>query len=324
MSGRNSHALTLSALLAETATSTLGYGSRMDDATQMQVEWTTVIEGIDFGEGPRWHDGRLWFSDFFQQTISSVEIHSDGSGTRHVELEYDGRPSGLGWLPDGRLLFVSMLDRKVMRQEADGSVVVHADLSSVAGGHCNDMVVSSTGIAYVGNFGFDMDAGESVATTTLAIVFPDGRVVADDHELLFPNGSVLTDSESTLMVGESFGGQFTAFTVDDDGLLTEPRIWATVEGTAPDGCTLDEDGAIWFSDAVGKQIVRVVGSGDIDDLSTIRIGTPNNTYACMLGGDDGRTLFVLLCEDANPDVAAGSATGSIISTRVDAAHAGRP
>ncbi|MGB3736794.1 MAG: SMP-30/gluconolactonase/LRE family protein [Ilumatobacter sp.] len=296
----------------------------MDEATQMQVEWTTVIDGIDFGEGPRWHDGRLWFSDFYQQTISSVEIHADGSGTRHVELHYDGRPSGLGWLPDGRLLFVSMLDRKVMRQEADGSVVEHADLSVVAGGHCNDMVVSSTGIAYVGNFGFDFEAGDAPTTTTLAVVHPDGQVQADSHGLLFPNGAVLSPSESTLMVGETFGGQYTAFTIDDKGLLTEPRVWATVDGTAPDGCTLDEEGGIWFSDAAGKQIVRVIGSGDIDDPSTIRIGTPNNTYACMLGGDDGRTLFVFLCDDASPDVASGSATGSIISTRVDVAHAGLP
>ena len=296
----------------------------MDDATQMQVDWTTVIDGIDFGEGPRWHEGRLWFSDFYQQTISSVEIHADGSGTRHVELEHDGRPSGLGWLPDGRLLFVSMLDRKVMRREADGSVVEHADLSSVADGHCNDMVVSSTGIAYVGNFGFDFEAGDSVTTTSLAIVYPDGRVVADTHELLFPNGAVITPSERTLMVGETFGGQFTAFTIDHDGSLTEPRVWASVDGTAPDGCTLDEEEGVWFSDAVGKQIVRVIGSGDIDDPSTIRIGTPNNTYACMLGGDDGRTLFVFLCDDSSPDVAAGAATGSIVSTRMDVAHAGLP
>jgi len=296
----------------------------MDDATQMQAEWTTVIDGIDFGEAPRWHEGRLWFSDFYQQTISSVEIHADGTGTRHVELEHDGRPSGLGWLPDGRLLFVSMLDRKVMRREADGSVVEHADLSVVAGGHCNDMVVSSEGIAYVGNFGFDFEGGDSPTTTTLAVVFPDGQVQADPHELFFPNGAVLTPSESTLMVGETFGAQYTAFTISDDGLLTEPRVWASVEGTAPDGCTLDADGGIWFSDAVGKQVVRVVGSGDIDDVSTIRIGTPNNTYACMLGGDDGRTLFVLLCDDAQPDVVAGRATGSIVSTRVDVAHAGRP
>ncbi len=296
----------------------------MDEATQMHVEWTTVIDGIDFGEAPRWHDGRLWFSDFFQQTISSVEIHPDGSGTRHVELAVDGRPSGLGWLPDGRLLYVSMLDHKVMRQEADGSIVEHADLSAVATGDCNDMVVSSKGIAYVGNFGFDLNGGDDVETTTLAIVYPDGTVVADDHPLLFPNGAVLSPSENTLVVGESFGGQFTAFTIDDDGRLTEPRIWATVVGTAPDGCTLDEDGGIWYSDAVGKQIVRVLGSGDINDHSTIRIGTPNNTYACMLGGDDGHTLFALLCDDANPEVAAGAATGSIVSTRVETSHVGRP
>jgi len=296
----------------------------MDDARQMHVDWTLVIEGIDFGEGPRWHDGRLWFSDFYQQTISSVEIHPDGTGTRHVELRHDGRPSGLGWLPDGRLLFVSMLDRKIMRREADGSVVEHADLSAVTSGHCNDMVVAEDGTAYVGNFGFDLEGGEGVETTTLAIVRPDGSVASDAHPLLFPNGSVISQSGRTLMVGESFGGQYTAFTIDHDGSLTEPRVWATVQGTAPDGCTLDEDEGVWFSDAVGKQIVRIIGSGDIDDLSTIRIGAPNNTYACMLGGDDGHTLFILTADDSSPDVVAGTATGAIYSTRVEVAHAGRP
>ncbi|MGA9277448.1 SMP-30/gluconolactonase/LRE family protein [Ilumatobacter sp.] len=296
----------------------------MDNSTQMHADWTLVIDGIDFGEGPRWHEGRLWFSDFYQQTISSVEIDPDGSGTRHVELEFDGRPSGLGWLPDGRLLFVSMLDRRIMRRENDGSVVVHADLSDVTGGHVNDMVVSSAGIAYVGNFGFDFEGGDSVEATTLAIVRPDGSVTADAHPLLFPNGAVLTPSERTLMVGETFGSQYTAFTIADDGSLTEPRIWANVEGTAPDGCTLDDEGAIWFSDALGRQIVRVVGSGDIDDLSTTHIGTPNNTYACMLGGDDGTTLFVLTADDASPDVVAGTATGAIYSTPVEVSHAGRP
>lgn len=296
----------------------------MDNAIVQHVEWTPVLSGIDFGEGPRWHDGRLWFSDFFQQTISSVEIHPDGSGTRHIEIEYDGIPSGLGWLPDGRLLFVSMVDRRVMRREHDGSIVVHADLSAVADGDANDMVVASNGVAYVGNFGFDLHGGGAVATTTLAIVRPDGSVTADAHPLLFPNGSVLTPSERTLIVGESFGGQFTAFTIAEDGSLTEPRVWANVEGTAPDGCTLDEESGIWYSDAVGRQVVRVIGSGHIHDISTVRVGTPDNTYCCMLGGDDGKTLFVFTCEDANPDVCAGAATGAIISTRVDHAHAGRP
>ena len=295
-----------------------------DQQHDSQVDWTLVVDGIDFGEGPRWHDGRLWFSDFFQQTISSVEIGPDGTGTRHVEVEVDGRPSGLGWLPDGRLLFVSMLDRRVMRREADGSIVEHADLSSVTGGHCNDMVVAEDGTAYVGNFGFDFEAGDSVKTTTLATVRPDGTVETNDHELLFPNGAVITESGNTLVVGETFGGQFTAFTIDDHGTLTEPRIWATVEGTAPDGCTMDDEHRIWFSDAVGRQVVRVIGSGAMDDPSTFRLGTPGNTYACMLGGDDGTTLFVLTAEDSDPEVVAGTATGAIWSTPVDAPRAGRP
>ena len=296
----------------------------MDNSVIHAVEWTPVLEGIDFGEGPRWHDGRLWFSDFYQHTISSVEIHPDGTGTRHVELEFHGIPSGLGWLPDGRLLFVSMEDRKVMRQEADGSIVEHADISTIATGNANDMVVASNGIAYVGNFGFDLHGGGAIEPTTLAIVRPDGSVTAVDHPLLFPNGTVLTPSESTLIVGESFGGQFTAFTIADDGSLTEPRVWASVDGTAPDGCTLDEEGGIWYSDAVGRQVVRVIGSGHINDLSTTRIGTPDNTYCCMLGGDDGKTLFVFTCQASHPDACTGTETGKIISTRVDFARAGRP
>ena len=135
------------------------------------------------------------------------------------------------------------------------------------------MVVAEDGTAYVGNFGFDFEGGDSVETTTgLVIVRPDGSVTADDHQLLFPNGAVITPSDRTLIVGETFGGQYTAFTIDHDGSLTEPRIWASVEGTAPDGCTLDEEEGVWFSDAVGQQIVRVIGSGDIDDPSTVRLG----------------------------------------------------
>ena len=286
--------------------------------------WTKVIDGIDFGEGPRWRDGRLWFSDFFQHTISSVEIHPDGSGTRHVEVRHDGRPSGLGWLPDGRLLFVSMLDRRLMRVERDGSIVEHADLSAVTGGHCNDMVVAEDGTAYVGNFGFDFEAGDSPRPTMLVIVRPDGSIEVDDHELMFPNGTVITDSGRTLVVGESFGGQFTAFTIDHDGSLTEPRVWATVPGTAPDGCTMDADHGIWYADAVGKQVVRVVGAGSIDDPSTMVVPTPDNVYACMLGGTDGRTLFALTCTSGEPADADGTATGAIWSRPVDIPHAGLP
>jgi sugar lactone lactonase YvrE len=272
--------------------------------------WEVIVDGIDFGEGPRWHDGRLWFSDFFQHTISSV----GDDRIRRVELEYDGQPSGLGWLPDGRLLFVSMLDQRVMRVESDGTVVEHADLDGIADGPCNDMVVGSYGNAYVGNFGFDMFGGAEFATATLAVVWADGAVTAasDADNLAFPNGSVITDDESTLIVGETFGAQFTAFSITHDRRLAGRRVWAEVPGMAPDGCTIDEQGAIWFSDAAGKQVVRVKEGGEITD----RLPTPDNTYACMLGGHDGRTLFVLTCEDSRPDVAAGAATGVLLATKV--------
>ncbi len=216
-------------------------------------DWELVVDGIDFGEGPRWHLGRLWFSDFHQGTISSVGHDRH----RRIEVEWDGRPSGLGWLPDGRLLFVSMLDRRVMRREADGTIVEHADLDGIATGYCNDMVVGPQGNAYVGNFGFDFDGGAPTGAATLAIVWADGTVTAAADDLRFPNGSVITDDGSTLIVGESMGARYTAFTITHDRGLTERRVWAEVPGMAPDGCTIDAEGAIWFADAIGKQVVRV-------------------------------------------------------------------
>jgi sugar lactone lactonase YvrE len=283
-------------------------------------DWTLVIDGIDFGEGPRWHDGRLWFSDFFQQTISSVEIHADGSGTRHVELEHHERPSGLGWLPDGRLVFVSMIERKVLRREPDGSVVVHAELADAATGNCNDMVVGVDGTIYVGNFGFDFEAGDEPRPTRLSVVRPDGSVDVHDHLVFFPNGSVITADDTTLIVGETMGSKYTAFAIDADGNLGAGSTWADVPGMFPDGCTLDAAGGIWFSDALGKQVVRVIEGGEI----THRLATPDNTYACMLGGDDGATLFVLTGAAADPELARGTATGTIVSTRVEHPRAGRP
>lgn len=273
------------------------------------MTWEKIIGGIDFGEGPRWHDGRLWFSDFHQGTISSV----GDDGERRIEVTPGPRPSGLGWLPDGRLVFVSMLDRRVMRVEQDGSIVVHADLSSIATGNCNDMVVSTRGFAYVGNFGFDLEAGESLVPAVLAIVRPDGAIVADERGLAFPNGSVITPDGQTLIVGETFAGRYTAFDIREDGLLGEHRVWAEIPGSTPDGCTSDAEGAIWFSDAQGQQVVRVREGGEVTD----RIDTPDNTYACMLGGDDGATLFVLTSVGGHPDHCAGTATGALWTTTVD-------
>ena len=179
--------------------------------------------------------------------------------------------------------------------------------TGIATGHCNDMVVGPLGNAYVGNFGFDFEGGESPASATLAIVWADGTVTAAADDLLFPNGSVITADGSTLIVGESMGARYTAFTITHDRGLTERRVWAEVPGMAPDGCTIDADGAIWFADALGKQVVRVLEGGEI----THRIPTPDNVYACMLGGPDGRTLFALTAAGSHPDVVAGTATGAL-------------
>jgi sugar lactone lactonase YvrE len=208
---------------------------------------------------------------------------------------------------------VSMLDRRVMRREPDGTLVEHADLDGIATGDCNDMVVGPLGNAYVGNFGFDFEAGAAPAPATLAIVWADGTVTAAADGLLFPNGSVITDDGSTLIVGETMGARYTAFTITHDRGLTDRRIWAEVPGMAPDGCTIDADGAIWFADAVGSQVVRVREGGEI----THRLPTPDNVYACMLGGPDGRTLFVLTAAGAHPKVVAGTGTGALWQTQVE-------
>ena len=162
--------------------------------------WERVIDEIDFGEGPRWHDGRFWFSDFYQHTISSV----GDDGVRRIEHADVGRPSGLGWLPDGRLLFVEMLSRTVRRIELTGKVLVHADLSDIATGYCNDMVVDAAGNAYVGNFGFDLEGGTEMKSASLALIYADGSPSVAATDLLFPNGSVITESGTTLVVGETW------------------------------------------------------------------------------------------------------------------------
>jgi sugar lactone lactonase YvrE len=275
-----------------------------------------LLGGIDFGEGPRWHDGRLWFSDFHQHTVSSV----GDDGDRRVELELDDSPSELGWLPDGRLLVVAMESRRVMRVEPDGSVVVHADLSSIATGRCNDMVVAADGTAYVGNFGFDYTVGEPMRPAALARVTPAGDVSVAADGLEFPNGTVITPDGRTLIVGETFGKRATAFNVADDGTLHDRRVWAELGDVLPDGCTLDADGAIWFADARGTAVVRVKEGGEVTD----RVETGQHTYACALGGDDGRTLYVVCADSARDDDVVGTSTGTIRTLRVDVPHAGLP
>ncbi len=281
------------------------------------MNFETVVDGVNFGEGPRWHEGRLWYSDFYQHRVYAV----DDGGSREVMVEFpDDRPSGLGWLPNGDLLVVSMTRRQVWRVAPDGTQAMHADLSSIAEHHCNDMVVDGDGNAYVGNFGFDLEGGAGQSPATLALVRLDGTAEPAATDLIFPNGSVITPDGSTLIVGQTFGGRYEAWDIGDDATLSGRRLWADVAGTAPDGCCLDADGAIWFADAGGRAVVRVREGGEI----TERLETPSGVYACMLGGEDGRTLYALTAADAHPDTAAAEATGALLATRVEVPHAGLP
>jgi sugar lactone lactonase YvrE len=275
-----------------------------------------LLAGLDFGEGPRWHDGRLWFSDFHQHTVSSVT----DDGERCVELEIDDSPSGLGWLPDGRLLVVAMESRRVRRLEPDGSLVVHAELGSVATGNCNDMVVAADGTAYVGNFGYDYTVGEPRRPAALARVAPDGAVSVAADDLEFPNGTVITPDGETLIVGETFGQRATAFTIADDGTLHDRRVWADLGEVLPDGCTLDAEGAIWFADARSSAVVRVREGGEVTD----HIDAGQRAFACALGGDDGRTLYVVCANSAREGEFSGTSNGTIRTARVDVPHAGLP
>jgi sugar lactone lactonase YvrE len=282
--------------------------------------------GIYFGEGPRWRDGRLWFSDFYAHAVKSVSLDGD----IRAEVLIDDRPSGLGWAPDGSMLIVSMTERKVLRRTLGGEIGVHADLGAIAGFHCNDMVVDARGGAYVGNFGFDLDAAmtargvESVLadhpTARLARLSPEGEVSVAAEALSFPNGSVITPDGATLIVGESLGGVLTAFDIGADGALSGRRVWASTWPRIPDGICLDAEGAIWIANPIAPECARIAPGGEVLEA----IDTGQNCYACMLGGEDGRTLFMLTAPSSIAHEAAKAAKGAVVIARVDAPHAGLP
>jgi sugar lactone lactonase YvrE len=281
----------------------------------MGFKTRVLIDGLMFPEGPRWHDGKLWFSDMNAGKVMCVDMQ----GNLEIIAEVPGSPSGLGWLPDGRLLIVSMLDRRLLRLEPDGLHEV-ANLRELASYHCNDMVVDQSGRAYIGNFGFDLGTGEPPKTAEIIMVEPDGnaRIVADD--LLFPNGTVITPDHKTLIVGETYGARLTAYDIEPDGSLTHRRVWAETEGVAPDGICLDADGGIWVASPTGAEVVRVKEGGEITD----RIQMKASTYACMLGGDEGRTLFILTSEPPDPFIGRHGPGGRIEIADVEYPAAGRP
>jgi sugar lactone lactonase YvrE len=278
---------------------------------------TVVLDGLAFPEGPRWHEGRLWFSDQHDKRVVAMSV--DGAAETIVEVPQQA--SGLGWLPDGRLLVVSMLDRMLMRLEPDGRLVVHADLCALAPGSCNDMVVEEHGRAYVGNFGYDNYAGETPSETCIIAVEPDGaaRVVAEG--LGFPNGSVITPDGATLLVGESMASRITAFPIAADGSLGAGRIWATIQGATVDGMCLDAEGAIWAACPFTGRVLRIREGGEVVDEVK---GTHPGAFACMLGGDDRLTLYVCTAPTHVPDEARVAHGGRIETVRVDVPGAGLP
>jgi sugar lactone lactonase YvrE len=293
----------------------------------------TLLEGGAFFESPRWHEGRWWLSDFYRHLVMSVST----SGEAREVLEVEGQPSGLGWMPDGSMLVVSMRDHRILRWSEEHGVSEHADVGAYCGGHLNDMVVDAHGRAYVGNFGFDLMAGADPVTANLVRVDPDGAASIAAEDLLFPNGSVITPDGRTLVVGETAGARYTSFTINDDGSLTDRRVWAQLAPTpeittlaetlgqlrvGPDGCGLDAENHIWCADEVNARCIRIAPGGEIVE----EIAAPDGLdfFACMLGGEDGRTL--LMC--AAPDFAEPNRTAAreavLLTTSVDVPHAGLP
>jgi sugar lactone lactonase YvrE len=288
---------------------------------------SVVREGLGFGEAPRWHEGRLWYSDFYRRAIYSMA--EDGSD-EVLEHEVPTQPSGLGWMANGDLLCVSMTDQKVLRFH-DDQVSTFADISAYCVFWANDMVVSPAGYCYVGNFGFDLDArlkelgierfiAEPPPSTNLVVLDADGGVIQVVPDMDFPNGTVITPDGATLIVGETFGSKHTAFDVRSDGTLANRRVWAPLVRTATDGMCLDAEGQIWFANALSRQCVRIREGGEV----TATVECSQHVYACMLGGEDRRTLFIMTSGSSDRFEIADKTEGRIEAVRVDVAGAGTP
>jgi sugar lactone lactonase YvrE len=275
----------------------------------------TLVEGLCFAEGPRWHEGRLWFSDMHDHHVYAADMNGNLETIAHVPQQ----PSGLGWLPDGRLLIVSMLDRKLLVLQ-DGKLAEFANLHDLAKYHCNDMVTDSFGRSYVGNFGFDLHAGEEHCTTALIMVTADGNASIVAEDLAFPNGTVITPDGKTMIIGESMNGRLTAFDIENDGALSNRRIWAQLEKAVPDGICLDEAGGIWVASPVSNKALRVVEGGEVTD----RVSVEKQAFACMLGGDDGKRLFIMTAADSDPQACRENRSGRIEYVEVNYAGAGTP
>lgn len=273
-----------------------------------------LIDNLCFGEGPRWRDGALWLSDMHDQKV--LRVQADGRSETIVQL-HDDEPSGLGWLPNGDLLIVSMRKRQLLRFDGK-QLTVHADLSHMATWHCNDMVVDGTGRAYVGNFGFDVHSGAEPRPAEIIRVEPDGVAVVEDDDVMFPNGAVITPDGNTLILGESFGGRLTAYDVAEDGSLSNKRLWAQLpDGAVPDGICLDAQGGVWSASPLSNECIRLLENGEV----THRIGLDRSGIACTIGGGN---LHVLTATSLDPEQCRANRDGRVEVYKAPYAAAGWP
>jgi sugar lactone lactonase YvrE len=275
------------------------------------------MTGIVFGEQPRWHEDRLWFSDWGPQEVIAVDLEGNGE----VMTRARSFPCCVDWLPDGRLLVVSGREGLLLRRESDGSLITHADLTGLSDRGWNELVVDGRGNAYINGGGFDLLAGEEFAPGIVALVTPDGsaRQVADG--IAFPNGMVVTSDNSTLIVAESYAKRLTAFDVAPDGGLSSRRVWADLQDGVPDGICLDAENAVWYGDVPNKRCIRVREGGEV--LQTIELD--RGCFACALGGADRRTLFMMATEWNGPaNMFAEPRTGQVLTVQAPAPGAGWP
>jgi sugar lactone lactonase YvrE len=270
---------------------------------------TVLLDQLMFPECPRWHDDRLWFVDMHDGKVWAMTQHAQAE----LISEVPGYPAGIGWLPDGTMQIVSMMDRKLWRLENESLIEV-ADLTSFFRYHANDMVVEARGRAYIGNFGFDLAGGGEPTGTAMVCVEPDGEAWVVIEGLLFPNGAVITPDNRTLIVAESFGQRLSAYDIADDGSLANPRVWADLRPNVPDGMCLDAEGGVWVADPVNKGVLRVLAGDVITEwISTDERGA----YACALGGPDLCTLYICTAESSDPARTRGLRGGRIEAAQVD-------
>jgi sugar lactone lactonase YvrE len=274
-----------------------------------------LMDGIGLGESPRWHDGRLWFSDWVAQELIALSVDGQSEVITHVR----SLPFSIDWLPDGPLLITS--GKKLLRMEPDGSLVTHVDLGDLSEHGWNEIVIDGRGNTYVNGAGFDMMAGDEFAPGVVALLRPDGSANRVADGIAFPNGMCVTPDDATLIVADSYGKELIGFDVADDGGLSSRRVWADLGDGVPDGICLDAEGAVWYADVPNRRCVRVAEGGEV--LETIELD--RGCFACALGGPDGLTLFLMAQEWNGPEgIGRGPRTGQVLTVEAPAPRSGHP